>query len=106
MRAVDGHRRTEAGGGRVAAFEVLSTGLRVKDAILHGESEGKTYYEIMQAGKAFGMTTFDDYIVDLYEKGLITNETAISFIASGCREPRYRFGEKCTRRGDHGYRQP
>jgi twitching motility protein PilT len=69
----------KVGGGRVAAFEVLSTGLRVKDAILHGESEGKTYYEIMQAGRAFGMTTFDDYIVGLYEKGLITQETAMSY---------------------------
>jgi twitching motility protein PilT len=69
----------KVGGGRVAAFEILSTGLRVKDAILHGESEGKTYYEIMQAGQAFGMTTFDDYIIDLYEKGLITQETAVSY---------------------------
>jgi twitching motility protein PilT len=69
----------KVGGGRIAAFEVLSSGLRVKDAILNGESEGKTYYEIMQAGRAFGMTTFDDYIIDLYEKGLITNETAISY---------------------------
>ena len=28
------------GGGRVAAFEILRSNLRVKDAILHGESEG------------------------------------------------------------------
>jgi twitching motility protein PilT len=69
----------KVGGGRVAAFEVLSTGLRVKDAILHGEDEGKTYYEIMQAGQAFGMTTFDEYIIGLYEKGLITQETAVSY---------------------------
>jgi twitching motility protein PilT len=69
----------KVGGGRVAAFEVLSTGLRVKDAILHGESEGKTYYEIMQAGQAFGMTTFDDFIIGLYEKGVITQETAVSY---------------------------
>lgn len=69
----------KVGGGRVAAFEILSTGLRVKDAILHGESEGKTYYDIMQAGKAFGMTTFDDYIVNLYKQGLITQETALAY---------------------------
>jgi twitching motility protein PilT len=69
----------KVGGGRVAAFEILSTGLRVKDTILHGESEGKTYYEIMQAGKAFGMITFDDYIINLYERGLITQETAVSY---------------------------
>jgi twitching motility protein PilT len=45
------------GGGRVPAFEILSISLRVKDSILHGESEGKTFYEIIQAGKAFGMVT-------------------------------------------------
>ena len=67
------------GGGRVAVFEILGSNLRVTDAILHGESEGKTFYEIMQAGKAFGMTTFDDYIVGMYEKGLITEETALAY---------------------------
>ncbi|MDO9566432.1 MAG: PilT/PilU family type 4a pilus ATPase [Candidatus Desulfaltia sp.] len=67
------------GGGRVAAFEIMGTNLRIKDTILQGESEGKTFYEIISAGKAFGMTTFDDYIVELYEKGLITEETAIAY---------------------------
>jgi twitching motility protein PilT len=69
----------KVGGGRVAAFEILRTNLRVKDAILHGESEGKTFYEIVQAGRAFGMITFDDYILKLYEKGLITQETAMAY---------------------------
>lgn len=67
------------GGGRVAAFEILGANLRVKDAILQGESEGKTFYEIMQAGKPFGMTTFDDYLVSLYEQGLITQENALAY---------------------------
>jgi len=67
------------GGGRVAAFEIMGTNLRIKDTILHGESEGKTYYEIIQAGTAFGMTTFDDYIIGLYQKGLITEETAMAY---------------------------
>ena len=65
--------------GRVAAFDILGSNLRVKDAILHGESEGKTFYEIQQAGQAFGMTTFDNYIVALYEKELITEETAMAY---------------------------
>lgn len=69
----------KVGGGRVAAFEIMGTNLRVKDTILHGESEGKTYYEIIQAGTAFGMTTFDDYIVELYKKELITEETAMAY---------------------------
>ena len=67
------------GGSRVAAFEILCTSLRVKDAILNGESEGKTYYDFMEAGKHIGMTTFDDYIVGLYKDGLITEETAKTY---------------------------
>lgn len=67
------------GGGRIAAFEIMRTNLRVKDSILHGESEGKTFYDIIQAGKPFGMVTFDDYILRLYEKGLITQETAMAY---------------------------
>jgi twitching motility protein PilT len=66
-------------GGRVAAFEIMGTNLRVKDTILQGESEGKTFYEIIDAGEAFGMTTFDKYIVGLYEKGQITEETAMAY---------------------------
>lgn len=69
----------KVGGGRVAAFEVLGSNLRVKDAVLNGESEGKTFYEIMEVGRPFGMTTFDNYIVGLYEQGLITQETALAY---------------------------
>ncbi len=67
------------GGGRVAAFEIMGTNLRVKDTILNGESEGKTFYEIITAGTAFGMTTFDRYIVGLFEQGLISEETAMAY---------------------------
>jgi len=69
----------KVGGGRIAAFEVMRTNMRVKDLILHGESEEKTYYDVIHDGKAFGMTTFDDYILELYEKGLITEETAMAY---------------------------
>lgn len=67
------------GGGRVAAFEIMGTNLRIKDTIMHGESEGKTFYEIIQAGKAFNMVTFDDYIIGLYKKNVITEETAMAY---------------------------
>jgi len=69
----------KVGGGRVAAFEIMCTNLRVKDLILHGESEEKTYYDIIHDGKVFGMTTFDDYIIGLYKKRLITEETAMAY---------------------------
>ena len=67
------------GGGRVATFEILCTNLRLKDAVLHGESEGKTYHDIMEAGVHLGMTTFDRHIIGLYEQGLITQETALAY---------------------------
>jgi twitching motility protein PilT len=69
----------QVGGGRVATFEILGTNLRVKDLILHGESEGKTFYEIMEASNAFGMITFDQHIIGLYEQGLITQDTALAY---------------------------
>jgi twitching motility protein PilT len=72
----------KVGGGRVAAFEALSTSLRVKDVILHGESGDKTFSDIIQQGKTFGMITFDYCIVDLFEKGLITEATAIAYASN------------------------
>jgi twitching motility protein PilT len=70
------------GGGRVAAFEILRSNLRVKESILNGESEGKTFYEMMEAGKPFGMTTFDDYIINLYQQGLVTEETSLAYASN------------------------
>lgn len=67
------------GGGRIAAFEIMGANLRVKDAILNGEEEGKTFYEMIQASQAFGMMTFDQSITDHYKNGFITEETAMGY---------------------------
>jgi len=72
----------KVGGGRIAAFEIMRTSLRVKDTIINGESEGKRFYDIIEAGRAFGMVTFDDYITGLYSQGLITEETAKSYASN------------------------
>ena len=69
-------------GGRVAAFEVMGANMRVRDTILHGELDGKTFRDIIIAGKAFGMITFDDYIVDLYRQGFISEETAKAYASN------------------------
>ena len=63
----------------MAAFEIMGSNLRVKDTILHGESEERTYYRIIEGSQAFGMMTFDQSIADLYGRGLITEETAIGY---------------------------
>jgi twitching motility protein PilT len=67
------------GGGRVAAMEVMGNNLRVKESIINGESEGKTFYEMMQQARPFGWTTFDDNIAQHYEDGIITEETALAY---------------------------
>lgn len=69
----------KVGGDRVAAFEIMGANLRVKDAILHGESEGKTFYEIIEGSQPFGMMTFDQCISELFRNGLITEQTARSY---------------------------
>jgi len=67
------------GGGRVAAFELMGSNLRVKDTILQGEREDSTFYEIIEGSQAFGMMTFDQCISDLFQQGLITEDTAMSY---------------------------
>jgi twitching motility protein PilT len=66
-------------GDRVAAFEIMGANLRVRDSILHGEAEGKTFYEIIEGSQPFGMMTFDQCITELYKDGLITEQTALSY---------------------------
>ena len=67
------------GGGRVAALEIMGSSLRVKEAIEHGEAEGKTFYEIIEAAGSFGWKTFDMAMLELFEQGLITEDTAILY---------------------------
>jgi twitching motility protein PilT len=92
----------KVGGDRVAAFEIMSTSLRVKDAILHGEAEGKTFYEIIEAGTAFGNMTFDQSMVSLYERGLITEQAAMAYsshrgsVGRGIDQIKSKRGEKTS----------
>lgn len=67
------------GGGRLAALEIMRASLRVQDSVLHGETDGKTFYEIIDAGMASGMQTFDRSILKGYEDGLITEQTAMGY---------------------------
>ncbi|NCC23847.1 MAG: PilT/PilU family type 4a pilus ATPase [Deltaproteobacteria bacterium] len=64
-------------GGRVAAFEIMATNLRVREVIHNGESEEKNFYSIIEQGEAFGMITFDKFLANLFEKGEITARTAM-----------------------------
>ncbi|MFP4398423.1 MAG: type IV pilus twitching motility protein PilT [Desulfonatronovibrio sp.] len=65
------------GGGRIAAFEILRNNLRVKDLILNGETEEKTFYNVIAQGEAYGMTTFDQYLINIYQAEKITEDMAM-----------------------------
>jgi twitching motility protein PilT len=90
------------GGGRVAAFEIMGTNLRVAESIINGESEGKTFYEMMQQATHLGWSTFDDCIIKFFEDGVITKEVAEAYaskravVKRGIDAIRSSRGEKTT----------
>jgi twitching motility protein PilT len=66
----------KVGGGRIALLEIMNNNMRVKDTILNGETEDKTFYDIVRDGDSYGMWTFDQHISKLYAQGLISEQTA------------------------------
>jgi twitching motility protein PilT len=66
-------------GGRAAGFEIMKADVRVKDAIMNGETEEKTFYSMIEAGNAFGMMTFEQAIARLFKDKVITEQTAMSY---------------------------
>jgi twitching motility protein PilT len=66
----------QIGGARYALLEIMGANLRTQEAIRLGESEGKTFYDIIEASHTFGWRTFDDACLEAYEQGIITEETA------------------------------
>jgi len=67
------------GGGRFALLEIMGANLRTQETMRLGESEGKTFYEIIEASHPFGWRTFDHACLEAYENGLITEETAMLY---------------------------
>jgi twitching motility protein PilT len=67
------------GGGRYALLEIMGANLRTQESIRLGESEGKSFYEIIEASQPFGWRTFDFSALEAYEQGTITEETALLY---------------------------
>src|SRR6267143_695554 len=90
------------GGGRSALLEIMGSNLRTKESIQLGESEGKTFYEIIEASYTFGWRTFDHAALEAYEQGLIEEETALlyctkrSVVARGMDNVKKTRGESTT----------
>jgi len=75
----------KVGGGRIAAFEVMVKNLRIRDLILHGEREDRTFYDIIFNSESYGMFTFDQCLAAYYEQGLITEQVALEFCSDRSR---------------------
>ncbi len=67
------------GGGRHALLEIMGSNLRIQETIRLGESEGKTFYEIIESSFTFGWRNFDQACIAAYEAGTITEETALLY---------------------------
>jgi twitching motility protein PilT len=66
-------------GGRQLLTEIMGHNLRTRETIALGESENRSFYEIIEASSPFGWTTFDQSILAAYEAGTISEETARLF---------------------------
>src|SRR5215813_7332560 len=69
----------KVGGGRYALLEIMGANLRTQESIRLGESEGKSFYEIIEASQPFGWRTFDFSALEAFEQGTITEETALLY---------------------------
>jgi twitching motility protein PilT len=67
------------GGGRYPLLEVMGSNLRTCESVMQGESEGKSFYEIIEASTTYGWRTFDHSCLEAYKRGIITEETAVMY---------------------------
>jgi len=69
------------GGGRVPALEIMKTTGRIREFIEDPEKTDMVKNAI-EEGNAEGMITFDQYLLGMYRRGLITYDTAINAASS------------------------
>jgi twitching motility protein PilT len=69
---------SKVGGGRLLVTEIMGSSLRTRETILYGESENKSFAEIIEAASNQGWQTFDQSIVEAYKTGIVIEETALT----------------------------
>ena len=68
-------------GGRLLVTEIMGSSLRTRETLLYGESENRTFQEIIEAGGTMGWHSFDQCLLEAYKGDVITDETALIFCA-------------------------
>jgi len=69
-------------GGRLMVSEIMGSSLRTRETILYGESENKSFQEIIESGSTQGWHSFDQSLLKACEAGLIADETAMLYCTS------------------------
>jgi twitching motility protein PilT len=64
-------------GGRLLVTEIMGSSLRTRETIVYGESENKSFQEIIEAGSTLGWHTFDQSLIGAYQAGIVSDETAM-----------------------------
>ncbi len=64
-------------GGRLLVSEIMGSSLRTRETLFYGESENRTFQEIIEAGSTMGWHTFDQALLEAYENDVISDETAL-----------------------------
>ena len=79
----------KVGGGRLLVNEIMGSNLRTRESVVHGEQDGRTFYEIIEANATFGWTTFDLSLLKAYQARLISEETAELYATSKAKMTRF-----------------
>jgi twitching motility protein PilT len=66
-------------GGRFLISEVIGSSLRTRESIRYGESEGKTFHEIIDAATTYGWYSFDYCLLAAFEANKVTEETVLLY---------------------------
>jgi twitching motility protein PilT len=69
----------KVGGGRYALLEIMGSNLRTKESIIQGESEGKSFYEIIESSHTFNWRNFDQACLEAFKENIITEESALTY---------------------------
>lgn len=72
---------TKIGGGRLMVSEIMGSSMRTRETLLYGESDNRTFQEIIEAGDTMGWHSFDQSLLKAFKADQITDETALIFCA-------------------------
>ena len=68
-------------GGRLLVTEIMGSSMRTRESLLYGETENRTFQEIIEAGGTMGWHSFDQSLLRAFKEEIITAETALTFCA-------------------------